>query len=439
MNERGNILLSLSFFILISLIGVGLMNSNKLHFRLNRVRNDKFFKKIEFRNQIFQFMENMKMNLFDYNISDYNEIYELINYIVLGEDILLENNIDYKTAEFITEKNKIFRKKIGFYLKNDEDYLRIFIKLIIDSVYGNSSINNFGIILNDSSDEKDSEFIKKMGINYDLSTKVKRFKPKDFYFNFQDFLINKMKILTNNINWELIREKLGLEKIEEPIEPGVYFSYNNNYLDFIFIQGNLDRLILSADDEYQYITLIRGSETFEIKYKPNQSYLNISDEFMETIFKEVIIVNGDLLSLEQINDYGLNENSNLTISVSGRLIIRSSIISKGIKLKKRNFNNLNLIVSNRFFDYDIKDSSGIFISDNVKQMDLSMITNKKIENNSKNLLVNGSLFADELSNKGSINMNYYKSSNDFSKWFYVSSEGEAFRFFIYVLEEVYYE
>ncbi len=439
MNKKGSILLSLSFFILISLIGVQLMNSNKLHFRLNKIRKDKFFKKIEFNNKIFKFMEDIKINLFDYNISDYNDICELIKYIAFGEDIYLDGSVNFKETEFISDKNKILRKKIGFYLKNDRDYLRMFIKLIIDSVYGNSSTNNFGIILDDYSDESDSEFIKRMGINYDLSTKIKRFKPNDLHFDFQNFLIDKMKIKTNNLNWELIREKLGLEKTEAPIDPGIYFSYDDNCLNFIFIQGNLDRLILSADDKFQYITLIRGREKIELKYKPDKSYLNISDEFTESNFKEIIIINGDLLSLEQINDYGLNENSNLTISVSGRLIVRSSILSKGIKFKKKNFVNLNLIVSNRFFDYDIKEASGIFITDDVKQLDLLMISNNKIQNDSRNLLINGSLFSDELLNKGNINMNYYKSFTDFSRWFFISSKGEVFRFFIYAFEEVYYE
>ena len=135
MNKKGSILLSLSFFILISLIGVQLMNSNRLHFRLNKIRKDKLLKKIEFRNQIFKFLENIKINLFDYSISDCNDINGLIKYIAFGEEFFIDDNVNYKESEFIKENNRILRKKIGFYLKNDKDYLRIFIKLIIDFVY----------------------------------------------------------------------------------------------------------------------------------------------------------------------------------------------------------------------------------------------------------------------------------------------------------------
>jgi hypothetical protein len=68
-----------------------------------------------------------------------------------------------------------------------------------------------------------------------------------------------------------IRSALGLEMVNEPVPEGVYLIENDTGLGGLFLQGDVDEIILATEAGFQVVSIRRGNDRWLLKYCPAQS------------------------------------------------------------------------------------------------------------------------------------------------------------------------
>lgn len=67
-----------------------------------------------------------------------------------------------------------------------------------------------------------------------------------------------------------LRSALGLEMVNEPVPEGIYLISGDMGLGGIYVQGDVDELILAVDGGFQVISFRRGEEAWILKFNPSQ-------------------------------------------------------------------------------------------------------------------------------------------------------------------------
>ncbi len=98
-----------------------------------------------------------------------------------------------------------------------------------------------------------------------------------------------------------LRLALGLEINEDPIPDGVYLIHDDLGLGGIFVQGDLDEMVLAIHDDFQIISFLQGQDLWILKFSPEEGRtIFLSPEGASSydfIPLGIIIVNGKILSL----------------------------------------------------------------------------------------------------------------------------------------------
>ncbi|MDH5383480.1 MAG: hypothetical protein OEY18_02135 [Candidatus Aminicenantes bacterium] len=160
--------------------------------------------------------------------------------------------------------------------------------------------------------------------------KIKIFHP-------QDLLASKLRIA------------LGLEPNNEPVPDGVYLIEDDLGLGGIFVQGDVDQMILAIQDNFQVIKFLTEDGFWVLTFSP-QERKTIFTTPMETRFYELIplgmvIVNGSIHSLgggyvDSAGEIIMNKEEelpcilkgvNLTIISSDEITLSSHLIYQGVK------------------------------------------------------------------------------------------------------------
>ncbi|MGQ9800042.1 MAG: hypothetical protein ACUVRL_00020 [Candidatus Saccharicenans sp.] len=152
-------------------------------------------------------------------------------------------------------------------------------------------------------------------------------------------------------NW-LLRQALGLENSNEPIPEGVYLVQDSLGPGGIYVQGDLDRLVLGIDRGFQIIQFRQKESRWLLRFNPatsRASFLSPSgNQNFDDLPIPLIMVNGKVLSLtsgcpgsdgflEEIQEEGCPaflSGLKITIVCSGRLDIASNLYSDGLEWKE---------------------------------------------------------------------------------------------------------
>jgi len=147
-----------------------------------------------------------------------------------------------------------------------------------------------------------------------------------------------------------LRQVLGLEIIDEPVPDGVYLIKDDLGLGGLFIQGDIEEMILAVEHDFQIIQITQEEKIWILKFSPKKD---------ETIFispsakksyditpKGIVIVNGGIESLGggMVSASGeiqrlegeekvpsLLKSVNLTLISSKEIIITDHIIHEGVQ------------------------------------------------------------------------------------------------------------
>ncbi|MCP2605135.1 hypothetical protein NLC29_03160 [Candidatus Aminicenantes bacterium AH-873-B07] len=185
-----------------------------------------------------------------------------------------------------------------------------------------------------------------------------------------------------------LRRAIGLELIDEPIPHGVYLIKDDMGLGGIYVEGDLEEMILAIERNFQVIGFFMKEGTWIIKFSPELSKTifctpnNI--QIFDLVPLGIVIINGNIQSLGGgiINSDGIPvpcdeeipsvlKGVDLNIISSGKIEISSHLILQGVKwqngipyVKGNNESQLILFSTGEDFFNDTERNGGIIINAN---------------------------------------------------------------------------
>ncbi|MCI0470557.1 MAG: hypothetical protein L0Y73_02755, partial [Candidatus Aminicenantes bacterium] len=250
--------------------------------------------------------------------------------------------------------------------------------------------------------------------------------------------IDKARLLS----WEAIREAFGFEVSPEPIADGIYILCDEDTVKLIFVQGDVERIIFSAGDDFQEIVIRKNGADYLLSYAPGEHYFQCWDGSIPvySFFKEKIVVNGNAWSIEQSGEGAFLPDSNIVLHVSRLAIIKTSLVTRDIDLKTIDLSHLTLLSGSKGMPGQDNTDSGVVIDINEEAaVQANIIVDGKVTNNSAKLNLSGSLYARELENKGALENTHLESKFDADRYFAVKDFKYISDFLINFFEEVYDE
>jgi hypothetical protein len=178
-----------------------------------------------------------------------------------------------------------------------------------------------------------------------LKTLTRKFIPDDAL----PLLARGLKILKPDSlpNW-LLRQALRLEPGNDPIPDGVYLVQDSLGPGGIYVQGDLNQLLLGIDSGFQVIQFQQGESLWLLRFNPSTAKTSFISPSGRQDFNELpvplIMINGRVLELAAGRPDGsrflkqVNEESTpaflsglkLTIVCSGNINLTSNLFSDGL-------------------------------------------------------------------------------------------------------------
>jgi hypothetical protein len=163
----------------------------------------------------------------------------------------------------------------------------------------------------------------------------------------------KIKIFhPQDLSASKLRLALGLEVNNEPVPDGVYLIQDDLGLGGVFVQGDLDEMVLAIQGNYQIILFQQGDDLWILRFSPEDGKtIFVSPVGIQTfnfVPFGIIIVNGKVLSLgggyddadgkilmaKQKEIPCVKQGINLSIISSDEIILSSHLIYQGVTWKE---------------------------------------------------------------------------------------------------------
>jgi hypothetical protein len=172
--------------------------------------------------------------------------------------------------------------------------------------------------------------------------------PKDAHAQLEKAL--KIKFFSPfDLSNRILRKALGLEESNEPIPEGVYLIKDDLGLGGIYVQGDLEEMVLAIEEGFQVVSFLKEEACWMLKYCPQKSrtiFMTPEETQSFDLFpRGIIIVDGKIQSLgggiiepsgravlvteEEIPS--ILKGVNLTIISSDRITLSSHLIHQGVK------------------------------------------------------------------------------------------------------------
>lgn len=227
-----------------------------------------------------------------------------------------------------------------------------------------------------------------------------------------------------------LRRALGLELIDEPVPDGVYLIHDDLGLGGIFIQGDLQEMILAIQDSYQVISFRTVEGRWTLKFSPSERKTLFSSPKGTSTYDRIplgiIVVNGNISSLgggvvdasEHISLVKEKEipcilqGVRLSLVTSDKITLSSHIIQQGVQQHegipyvKDSSSQLIIFTTGKDFLDNSKQDGEIIIDKNAPQdlhIHASLTASGKgltIEAKKKNIHLWGSLHTSNYTGKG---------------------------------------
>ena len=228
-------------------------------------------------------------------------------------------------------------------------------------------------------------------------------------FNFREIYLPEKELIPSEANEQIfkalnikyfypyklsyleLRKAIGLELIDEPIPPGVYLIKDNMGLGGIYVEGDLEEMVLAIEGNFQVIGFFMKEKSWVLKFSPEMSETIFKTPSETQIFdlipKGIVIVNGKIKSLTSgiINSKGIPvpcdeeipsvlKGVNLTIISSDKIEISSHLIIQGVEwkdgipyVKENNESSLVLFSTGKDFFNNKEKNGGIIINPNSQE------------------------------------------------------------------------
>lgn len=199
----------------------------------------------------------------------------------------------------------------------------------------------------------------------------------------------KIKLFTpQDLSTEKLRVILGLDESDEAVPDGVYLIKDNSGLGGIYIQGDVDEMIMAIEQEFQLISFQTQQGRWILKFSPTKGKTFFTSP-VETISYDlipmgIIIISGEVKSLGggvvdlsgeviMVQDEEVDSvlrGVQLTIISSDKIILSSHLIHQGVKWQdgipyvKDSDSRLTIFSTGKNFWRDTATEGGITVGKN---------------------------------------------------------------------------
>ena len=457
MNRKtnGNIIISLTAIVFISLLGIGLLLHCVTHIHIVKARNTKMMETDRLYQDLIFYLHNFRERIFKEEIQDFNQPEsEFFNDTFFPAQTTDNKNVITVSFDHVVFPKQGYNKtRVTAALSADASSNRhpyhLKAEAAIDILSGKVPLPFFPLFIQGDIETPPEIFLKENRIINKSSKKIV-VGNIGTELDISRFLIDALKISGTLMTWRAIREKLGLEPSDNPIPEGLYPVIENGFVESIVIQGDVERMVFSIDNQehLQEIRIIKETIPYEIRYRPGENYFICWDPVMgsDAFFKGKILVNGNVWSIEQAGEAAFLEKSDIRLFVSGKAIICSDLETKTdeqrLDLKKLKLTSLTVSCGkSQLFNQGSPGSEVIIdVVEVVTELQVSIITAGKFTNKNPGatLKLSGSLYCADLENNGTIEINHVPSALTGSQENYFSTVDYKVvdRFFIHFIEEV---
>jgi hypothetical protein len=455
--DKGNILISVIFVTFLAFIGISLLTYTVMHTRIVRARTMKLVKTDQIYQDLIYYLHQFREKVFNEKIQDFSQPGQDYFNATYFPDIITKKNhqITHSFDYFEIPKNYYTKTRIIVTLDafSTTDSYWLNSQVFIDILSGKIPLTVFTFFMNRGTENPtpvDAETFLRENKVINKSDKKVVIDEIEAELGMHEFLIDALKITGTNLSWRKIREKFGFPPSDEPIPQGIYFLVEDGVLESVFIQGDIERMIFSARDQTQKIRLIKNTVPYELYYKPQESYFACWDYSVsgDMVFKEKIIVNGSVWSIEQEEDGAFAELSDITLLVTGNAVVRSNLETAEpyLSLRQSKLSNLKLVCGKEHLEHllDWGDTGSGVVIDNVDKtnptnLQVSVIVDGKFTNKDQELKLSGSLYCKDLENTGTIEINQVDAVVPEENYFSTVDFKYINQFLIHFIEEVYYD
>lgn len=199
------------------------------------------------------------------------------------------------------------------------------------------------------------------------------------------------------LDWGSIGSLVG-QSWQSPPEQGIYPVIKDNDLQALFIYGDIQCMTLSQTINQQKITLAGKGFQSDVVYGVDPSYCSVSGIVLpeNCIFKQNIIIIGNIERLEQKGEFGLASFCSLFLYVNGEIHITTSLCSAPSTPSQTERGSITLVSAQKFSD-SVSHTANIFIEKPGKALiDGHLISTGTIHQQSDHLQIRGSLSAYDL-------------------------------------------
>lgn len=333
-------LLTAFIFVIFSTLGMSMLYTTQIYLKLNSYKRLSFYQEYAAENGIKQAFYHLVKHLTSLSspvsISDY-EYYKLRenahNQGILGAEKLLQNKLPLTYSQ--SWKNMTWESSINFFFKDlveKKDYFQITYATFINSqgklnnfsphretcleaetkiLGGKIPLNSMPILIDKKLNPNQKEnYLQKNNItvfsedNISLPPAVNfsegELLPEDAYSQLSAAL-NINIFYPQDLSPIKLRKALRLELNNEPVPEGVYLIKDNLGLGGIFVQGDVQEMVLAIQENYQVISFLTNRGLWILKFNPSKSHTLFisphSTSSYDLIPLGIIIVNGKIASL----------------------------------------------------------------------------------------------------------------------------------------------
>lgn len=461
-NNKGNIIIALLFIMFLTFLGLSLLGFSIFHTWIRSARAQKITETDRMHQELIYYLHSFREKIFNQDLRPFlnpqvdffnnSNFPDITTNIGSGENIIIKNSFTnlvfprgiYTKTRIIDHINVSavktnYRVKAEVFMDMASGQIPLtFFPFFLDTAVELLNNENFLLQHVDMNGQEGSS-----GCSGDNNPNM-ALNNVEVEFNSTEFLLNCLEIQGTALTWAVMREKFGLAVSNEPMPEGIHMLVEDNLVKCIFIQGNVDRLVFSVVDNIQVFRVVQQGISHEYHYKPSENYFINRDNLRQEawFFKEIIIVNGNILSLEQEGDAAFTNAARITLFASGNVSIHSNLKAKIANpgLQKIVSTNLSLVcASGTLFDReDLK--PGVTIepingNDEIS-LQVSIITNGKLINKSPKLKVSGSIYSTDLENQGNIEVNYVEAGSDWGAFFRSMDFKYIYHFHVNSIEEI---
>ncbi len=454
-SNKGNIVIALLLIMFVTFLGLSLLGFSIFHTWIRNARTLRLTETGRMRQELIYYLHFLREKILNQDLRPFlDPVVEYFN-----KDHFPDTTVDAVSGGTIAIKNSfsnlVFPKETytktriidRMNVSSSKSNYTINAEVFIDMVSGQIPLTFFPFFLGIPGEEPQNDptlLLQNNVVSNDDGSPLTALNGVEVEFSVAEFLLNCLEVQGTALTWAAMREKFGFEVSNDPIPEGIHILVVDNQVKCIFIQGDVERLVFSTVDNIQKIMVSKGGVTHEYRYKPGENFFVNCDNLTEEpwLFKERLVVNGNIWSLEQVGDAAFAEAARITLFASGTVVIRSDLVTKmkNLDLQKIMSTSLTLVcASGTLFDREdlhpevrIDPAEG----ENETSIDVSIISDGKLINQSPKLKVNGSIYCKELENQGSIEIHHVAAGSDWGTFFRTANFKYVYHFHINFIEEI---